>query len=395
MVGTAQVDDFAVFIKKVGYSVGVEALLQRATDFGERYGSVPSFREADWVWLVQERWRLKSANVGDVFGALGIARIHNHEVFPGPIGESLGVARQLLSGETFDQACRLLVGLAVVAADGDVFLNALRSKFERKATAKALVSMVRQKRDALFQCFQSARDREAVASAVSIERQRSNKGGRSSGGLAAMAKGSPLRERAQGLGLSKPIDVTFVEAPSEDYLHKITVSRKGWAESLDLFCGEDLTDAGVDFLSLLSKSGYSCEGGPYCVWPTTFEVEAKRFDARGLERLNLPSTWQFQSAVFRAMSGHLAEPVPGSWWIEDAAQVIARIYHAYRGLSQHRSMIRNEVPSYVAIAVSLARAFATQSRSHNVEAVLHSPLLESRGITVRKSKTIEFAITVR
>lgn len=395
MVGTAQVDNFAVFIKKIGYSVGVEALFKRAVDFGERYASVASFRDSDWNWLVHEKWNLKTANVGDVFAALGIVRVRNREVFPGPIGEALGIARKLLDEQEFEHACRLLVALAVVDADGDVFLNALRSKFDRDATAKALMSMVREKRDALFQIFQSTRDREAVAGTVSIERQRTNKGGGSTGGLAGISKGAPLRERVQGLGLPQPMDINFIEAPSGDYLHKITVSRKGWAESLGLFYGEDLTDAGLAFLSLASQSGFSCKDGTYCVWPTKFEVEANQFDARGLGRLNLLTTWQFQTAVFRALGGQVARSLPEPAAINESARDITAIYHAYRDLSQHRSMIRNEVPSYVVIAVLLARAYVAKTTAHNLEAVLQSPLLSEHGITVRASRTIEFAITVR
>ncbi len=394
MVGTAQADNFSIFIKKVGYSVGVESLLKRAADFGERYASVPSFRDSDWTSLVHEKWNLKTANVGDVFAALGIARVHNHEVFPGPIGESLGIVNRLLNPQDCKEACRLLVALAVVNTDGDIFLNALRSKFDKNATAKALMSMVRQKRGALFQVFQAARDREAVADAVSIERQRTNKGGGSSGGLAAVAKGSPLSERTQGLGLPRPLDINYVEEPSADYLHKITVSRKGWAESLGLFHGEELTDIGVTFLSVLSQAGFSSKDGTYCVWPTTFELEANQFDVKGLKRLYFLSTWQFQEAVFRALGGQFCLSLT-SVKIEKIAQEISVIYHAYRQLSQNRGMIRNEVPYYVVIAVSLARAYATNSTAQKIGAALDSPALVTHGITVRKSRTIELAITAR
>src|SRR5256885_724744 len=135
MVGTAQLANFAVFIKKVGYSVGLEALLSRSMDFAETYASVASLRESEWVELVHGKWKLKSAHVGDVFGALGIASIKRREVIPGPIGESLGIVRKLSSDQEFTEACRFLVALAIVNADADIFLNALKSSFDKDATA--------------------------------------------------------------------------------------------------------------------------------------------------------------------------------------------------------------------------------------------------------------------
>jgi hypothetical protein len=395
MVGTAQVDNFGVFIKKIGYSVGVEALLRRAIDFGERYASVASFRDSDWNWLVHEKWNLKTANVGDIFAALGIAKVHNREVFPGPIGEALGITRKLLDAHEFEQACRLLVALALVDADGDIFLNALRSRFDKRDTAKALVSMVREKRFALFELFKSTRDREAVAGAVSIERQRTNKGGGSPGGLSSISRGVPLQERVQGLGLPQRTDINLIDAPSPDYLHKITLSRRGWSESLGLFRGEDLTDAGLLFLSTASQSGLSCRDGTYCVWPTKFEVEANQFDARGLSELNLLTTWQFQEIVFRALGGTVSTSSPVANDIDELARDIVAIYQAYRDLSQHRNMIRNEVSSHIVTSVLLARAYVTKRTTKNIEAMLRSPLLAEHGITVRESRTIELAITVR
>jgi len=396
MVGTAQVDNFGVFIKKIGYSVGVEALLRRAIDFGERYASVASFRDSDWNWLVHEKWNLKTANVGDVFAALGIAKVQNREVFPGPIGEALGITRKLLDVQSeYEQACKLLVALAIVDADGDIFLNALRSKFHKGETAKALMSMVRAKRYALFELFKSARDRESVATAVSIERQRTNKGGGSPGGLSGIAKGAPLSERVQGLGLPQRTDINAVDAPSADYLHKITVSRRGWAESLGLFRGDDLTDEGFRFLSTASQSGLSCKDGTCCVWPTKFEVEANQFDHRGLDALSLLTTWQFQEIVFRALGGVASKAEPTTKEIDELARGIVEIYHAYRELSQHRNMIRNEVSSQIVMSVFLACAYVAKKPTKNIEAMLRSPLLSERGITVRESRTIELAITVR
>lgn len=390
MVGTAQADNFAVFVRKIGYSVGLESLLSRARDFGEAYASIPSFRDSDWTELVDKKWGI-SNNIADVFGALDLARVQNREVYPGLIGESLGIlAKQ--HGVIPQDALEFLIATAIVKSDGDVFLNGLRREFNEQETGKSLVRMIEAKREVLFEIFSAPRDREAVARTVSIERQRSNKGSASGGGLAGLTRSQSLSSKTQGLGLPQAIDVYKVDGPSPDYLRKVATSRRGWAESLGLFAKGRITAKGDHFLVGLADSGFAIADGTFLVWPTLFELASNQFRPASFQRLHLLSSWEFQLAIFHSLGGK----APFSRWEElDVSRQIGTIYETYRGLSQHRSMIRNEVSSNIVSSVILAEALASQGSVPDLDSAWKGDRSLSPSITVRPSKSIEYAITVR
>jgi hypothetical protein len=390
MVGTAQADNFAVFVRKVGYSVGLEFLLTRARDFGEAYANTPSFRDSDWTELVDKKWNITN-NIADVFGALDLARVQNREVYPGLIGEALGILAKL-HGVIPKEALELLIASAIVKFDGDIFLNGLRHEFNEQEVGKALVRMIEAKREALFEIFSVPRDREAIARTVSIERQRSNKGSASGGGLAGLTRSQPLGAKALGLGLPQAVDVYKVDTPSPDYLRKVSVSRRGWAESLGLFAKGRITPKGDRFLVGLANSGFAKADGTFLVWPTLFELESNQFRVESFQHFRLLSSWEFQLALFRSLGGK----VPFARWEKlNVSQRIGTIYEAYRSLSQHRSMIRNEVSSNIVSSVLLAEALANGNSAPDIGAAWQGKKSLIPSISIRSSKSIEYAITVR
>lgn len=391
MVGTAQADNFTVFIRKIGYSVGLEYLLQRAAGFGRAYASVASFRESDWDQLVRSEWGLKSSNIADVFGALDIARIQNREVYPGPTGEVLGILCKLNPDGPSQRSVDLAVATAIVRSDGDIFLNSLQAAFEEEATKVLLLRMIQSKREALFGVFTNPRERQAVSKAVSIERQKANRGSSSGGGLDALTRRASLDSTTQRFGLPRSTDIYEIEAPSNDYLRKITASRKGWAESLGLFSKGVITEAGNHFLLSLAEGGCAGPDGAFNVWPTLFELESNQFRPESFRGLGIMTSGELQALLFRSLGGDHREAVLD---VEQMAGKIAEIYGAYRNLSQHRSMIRNEVSSTIVSQVIACDALAKGGRIPNLESVWNSDM-SRYGITVRRSKTIEYAITVR
>jgi len=390
MVGTAQADNFAVFVRKVGYSVGLESLLARARDFGEAYANTPSFRDSDWTELVDKKWGITN-NIADVFGALDLARVKNREVYPGLVGEALGILGKL-HVVIPQESLEFLIASAIVKFDGDIFLNGLRHEFNEQEVGKTLVRMIEAKREALFEIFSVPRDREAIARTVSIERQRSNKGSASGGGLAGLTRSQPLSAKAQGLGLPQTIDVYKVDPPSPDYLRKVSVSRRGWAESLGLIAKGRITTKGDRFLVGLANSGFAKADGTFLVWPTLFELESNQFRAEGFQHFRLLSSWEFQLALFRSLGG---KALFSRWEKLEVSRRIGTIYGAYRSLSQHRSMIRNEVSSNIVSSVILAEALANGTSAPDLGAAWQGKKALIPSITVRPSKSIEYAITVR
>jgi hypothetical protein len=395
MVGTAQAADFAIFMRKIGYSVGLENVLVRAAEFGRAYASKESFRAADWVRLVRNVWNLKTDNVGDFFSALGIVRIVNREPILGPIGEALGILAQRVNEEEYQRAVKFLLLLTLVSHDGDVFLNALASGFKRKEFNSLLLQAIRTKRELLFGIFHNYQEQEAVFHAVAIDRQRSNRGSAGGKTLDALAKGLPLNARSTGLGLPQKLELTHLEEPSEDYLDKVLVTRRGWAEDLDLFQDGALTDHALSLLSTLRDHSFGTGAGSFLVWPTFFEIAKARFDRGTFSSIPLQSTLgQMRTLMDAHRKGEAFSPQPSPTG-ESLVQYVAGIYAAYRSLSQNRSMIRNELPLEVLGATWFAECCAERMYISLQSCQLSDPNLLSQGIVARTSQTIELALTVK
>jgi hypothetical protein len=393
MVGTAQAADFAIFMRKIGYSVGLEHLVSRAGGFGRAYAASESFRYSDWVRLMRESWNLKSDHVADVFASLKIVRVVNRDPIPGAIGEALGILARRLDGEAYERAVRFLVLLAVISHDGDIFLNALASGFRREEFQDALLQAIRSKREALFSVFGSYPEKEAVFHAVAIDRQRTNRG--SSGGktLDSLAKGRPLTDRTSGLGLPQKLDLTRLDEPSEDYLNKVLVTRRGWADSLGLY-HDALTDRGIELLSWLRERGFGQGAGPFLVWPTSFEIAKARFDLGTFSAIPIKSTLDFMQAVAEGLRGEPTKASSDSPTGKPFVSYVAAVYDDFRALSQNRSMIRNELPLEVLGATWYAEGEAIGTAVPLDQSRLETARPEE-GLVIRTSQTIELAITVK
>lgn len=396
MVGTAQAADFAIFMRKIGYSVGLEHLIARVADFGRVYGSIDSFRYTDWVQLVEKKWNLKSANIADVFGALRVVRIFNGDPIPGPIGEALGILSQRITQDEYERAVRFLTLLSILNQDGDIFLNALAASFERDKLLNLLLQLIRSKREILYDVFHSYQEQEAVYHAVAIDRQRNNRGSSAGGAsLGSLEKGRPLTVRSLGLGLPRKIDLARIEEPSDDYLAKVLVTRRGWAESLGLFSAGGLTSDGTRLLSVLRANNFGSGAGSFLVWPTTFEVSKARFELRTFGALHLKSTLETMHILLEALQGPIGSANAISKTSGDLARYIADVYAGYRTLSQNRSMIRNELPLEVLGATLYAEAFAKGLGVEVSPDSLRDEDLNKHGIVARSSQSIELAISVK
>ena len=69
MAATAHSDPYAIFIRKIGYSVGLENTMERITDLHAHYAANTDVTASSWKELVYgiDHWKLKSDNIVDVF----------------------------------------------------------------------------------------------------------------------------------------------------------------------------------------------------------------------------------------------------------------------------------------------------------------------------------------
>ena len=69
MAAIAQSDSYTIFIRKIGYSVGLEHTLDRLGNLYALYSSSKDVTVSSWRELVRgnDKWRLKSDNITDFF----------------------------------------------------------------------------------------------------------------------------------------------------------------------------------------------------------------------------------------------------------------------------------------------------------------------------------------
>lgn len=395
MVGIAQPENFSPFLRKVGYSVGLENTLSRFTDFCHLYSTTSQIKTSDWQSLVEGKWKLKTAHIGDVFGSLGIAQVTSQGVFAGPIGEAGAICLLLLDSPAEKaEALKHLFALSILLSDGDIFFNCLAAEFKPDEISKRLTGMILGKRQELYEVFTSQAEREAIAGAITIERQRSNKGGASKGSRLTLGAPAGLSGGLKHLGLPKPKDVHSMDPPSNDYLRHIVPSRREWARSLGL-CDKDgaVTAQGWRWLHRLGNVGYVFKSGEISLRPTKFDLEVNRLSSISQLVSFAPRTWGYVSMVAHGLA---TEDLSESDIFNSdlLATLTVRIFSAFRELSQDRRMMRNELPLHVALPAYMAIARARGEGLVDYDAWLRSDVLQRYGIKTRSSRTIEMGIIV-
>ncbi|WP_133117976.1 hypothetical protein [Burkholderia ubonensis] len=393
MVGIAQPENFGFFLRKVGYSVGLENTFGRFSDFCEEYSRTPQLKIGDWSNLIHHRWNLKTSNISDVFASLGIAQVTSQGIFAGPFGEAGAICVRLLDTKSErEEALRHILALSILLADGDIFLNCLAAEFQPDDISRRLMSMVLVKRQSLFELFKSQGEREAIAAAVTIERQRTNKGGASKVSRLTAATSAGLTGGLGHLGLPKPKDVYAMDPPSGDYIRHVIPSRREWARSLGL-CGKDgaVTSQGWHWLQCIGKAGFTFDSGEYSLRPTKFELERSRLASIRELMAHAPSTWDYVSLVSSGLT------VTDTWEKnsldnDEIAAITLCFFDVFRDFAQDRRILRNELPLLVALSAYMGISRARGESLIDYEAWLKCDLPQKFGIKVRSSRTIELGI---
>ncbi|KQU84554.1 hypothetical protein ASC78_08575 [Variovorax sp. Root318D1] len=389
MVGIVQPDDYSIFIRKIGYSVGLEQTLDRVIDFCEVYASRPQIKPGDWLELVFDKWDLKSANIADVFGALGFVTVKSGAVYPGLLGEAGALCvKQLDKTDERRRALQRILALAVLLADGDIFVNALIAGFEPEATADLLVKMVSNKRHRLFEMFTGQHEREAISSVVTIERQRQMVGTKKPG----IHRSEPLVEASRKLGLPAPKDVFKIDEPSPTYLRHMLTPRREWARSFGFLTDRScLSERGWSFLRHAAAMGFVAPGGECDFLPTKVELERARLSQFSTLYQRCPETADYVRLIGTAF-GTVWMPAQDQTTAQGLATLTRKLFMDYRELSQDRRLLRNELPYLTAIAAHMALAPASEETDYATW--LRENEWGELGVKVRSSRTIELGIIV-
>jgi hypothetical protein len=353
MSSIGQTDQFQVFMRKIGWSVGLEDTFQRLLQLTEVYDRNGDITAAAWNDLVHVTWGLKTVLVGDFFAALNVIRPTKTGVNVLPGLDMFAILKRTIPDETtYIEAAKLVFLVLLTENDGEIFLNCLASEFEPEAVSKALQRLIFFKRRQLFDIYKVPALQGAIARIVNIERQNTNRGSTGEGkSLNGQRRTASLERRREALTARPSLEVVI----SEDYLRKVPPRRRDWAKSLGL-CGLDghLTARGALAIQELRAAGWATPDGDFVIWPMNHEILRLRLNAAQLGHLTL-DYWTFVQTLAVAMGAVAASGTTSESIIEKAIEVLQRQFLAYQSLNRPKALLRREFPltiAYVTIAAT-------------------------------------------
>lgn len=396
MAATAHADPYAIFMRKIGYSVGLENTVDRISELVGTYLRDKDVSVASWRELVSspEHWHLKTTNIADVFRSLRLIHRTAGDVLVLENLDALAIASTVLDRPSHVADARaFLVLWAMLVNDGELFVNLLLAGFEERKIEQVLTSMIHRKRAALATVVKSKESMARINRIINIDRQLSNRG--SAGGarsIASLKRTEPLGSVSSSFRPSTRSDeIVF----SGDYFRKVPPRRRDWARDLGLWAGDaGLSQRGKEFISALTESGYVEPEGGFTFWPMDYEMRRSGFYANQLPR-KPKSLWTTLLDFAGAYSGVTVRESVGS----DASEtvtLIREIMGVYKTLHVRKAMLRRELPILVAYPVVVACAAATGAPVVNLpDAIAAEQRGEHRRIAFRRSRHMGGALTVK
>lgn len=395
MVARAQSSDFAIFMRKIGYSVGLEKTLSRLGDFARLYGSRDTLSLGDIKRLLHSEaphgWGLKAQNehILDFFRSLDVVTVRGGDIGILELGEALGILWNLQDEHAFQNTLRFLFAHALVVADGDIFLNALAARFDEVEFAKAASRLIEHKWSVLELVFHTPQQRALIYKAINIEVQENNPGSRGHAGSRVGPLGNRLAKKAGPLAAG---DVARPEIHiSSNYLAKALGRRRAWAISLGLFSDETgMTPLGENFLNRLVAVGFC---GPNCMatWPLSHELAVPLFMSLPLpDDVPRLSSWDLLLAVGRGMAllgDQLREASPKEM---DQLLTVMKTFHS---LNLSKAMVRNELAIRIAYRCLLALSIGDEAVPDYPHMIDDEQLRPSPRIIARASRVAELALS--
>lgn len=402
MAATAHSDPYAIFLRKIGYSVGLEFTAERVDGLASRYLQDRDITAASWHELVtgsreEGNWgRDKSAekHIGDFFSSLRLIRRTSGDVLALENLDAIAIASELLDEEDEIRAARDFLFLwAILVSDGEIFVNLLLANFEEQTIKNRLSAMMLNKRSQAVEYLKGKASAQRINRIITIERQEKNKGSAGGGqSVTSLRRTEPLQpERTAGSGTNEDNEIEF----SDDYFRKVPPRRRDWAISLDLWDEEKgLTKRGQDFLDGLRKNGYIDGRDCFTYWPMDYELVRSGFrpDLFGDETNTL---WTCLVDFAEAYAG-LRVKAKAETDADSAVGLIGEMIEVFRSLHVRKAMLRRELPITIAYPAAIAVACA---RGEPVLDLPSSIVAEQKGekrrLALRSSRHTGGALSIK
>ncbi len=387
--------EFTVFIRKIGYSVGLEHTLERLNDFARLYGGQDILSYADINRLLHSPkpsgWGLDRNNehILDVLRSLGVVDVRRGEVAVLEAGDALGMLMHLQGdGDAFQNSAKFIFAHSLALTDGDIFFNALAACFDPEEFARRLLRMIEFKWTLLEGHFSSSHQRAAIYSAVNVEAQENNPGSRGKGALGNAPDPGRLRQARGALAPQVRRPEPKISGP---YLAKALPRRKAWAISLGLASETGVPTAkGERLLKTLADTGYC---GPSCIamWPLRHELLSPAYMALRDAEFPTLDSWSFMLLIGRGMDLLGAADAEGG---EAELMLLRRLVQAYRTLNTSKSIVRTELPARVAYRCVLSLSMGRDSVTNYPALIDEEQRSPSPRIVARPSRLAESALSV-
>ena len=397
MAATTPSDPYAIFIRKVGYSVGLEQTLARLRSLQERYLTDGDLTVASWEHLV-EGWGLRTGNIADVFRALGFIHRTTGDVLVLDNLDAAAIAVSLLSEEEDKNVARSMILLwAILLADGELFVNFLLSDFREDFIRQRLTTLTRHKQKILTAALPGRDVARRLSRIVAIERQPTNRGSAGAGAgdsLVSVVRREPISSWMRTDPLHQDGTISPDVNISDDYFRKAPPRRKDWARTLGLWSDDlGLTARGRRFVSALRCLGYVNNDDTFIFWPMDYELIRSGFKPTLLS--DSRTLWDALTDFAKAYAD-----VDVASFSESDTDVVADTLRTmdrrYRALHGRKAMLRRELAITVAYPVSVALAAAQGRCVPDFPAAIREEHHRLRPrLTLRRSRLTGGAIAVR
>lgn len=396
MAATAHSDPYAIFMRKIGYSVGLESTLERMSHLEEMYTRDRDITLPTWNELVSgsEHWNLKSDNIADVFYSLRLIQRIPGDILILENLDALAITNTLLKeAQQRDTARAFLMLWAILVNDGEIFVNFLLAGFEEEQIKRTLRAMILHKRAMLSAVFGEKESTKRISRIITIERQEGNKGSAGAGqSVSSLKRTIPLQaKKMRGIDATEPDAIEF----SEDYFRKVPPRRRDWARSLGLWENKNgLTQRGKEFITRLTETGYINEKGLFIYWPMDFELVRAGFRPDLLGECT-KSLWDCLVDFGYAYANLYISPNSSSD-ADDAVALIREMIEVFRKHHARKAMLRREIPITVAYTAAVACACAMEKPILDLPtAIAAEQKGEKRRLAFRQSRNTGGALSLK
>lgn len=394
MAAIAHSDTYTIFMRKIGYSVGLEHTLDRLNDLHDLYSSSKDVTFSSWRELVYgiDKWKLKSDNIVDFFYSLRLVQRISGDLLILENLDALTIACSMLESEQEKQRAREFILLwAIMSNDGEIFVNLMQAGFEEKKLKEILTSMINKKRTILKEVLPGRDSHKRINRTVNIERQVKNKGSTGMGkSVTSLYRTEPLQATSTR-SLSEQYNNSDVEF-SEDYIRKVPPRRREWARSLGLWDNKfGMTKKGSNFLKELKNLGY-IDDGVFIFWPLDYELIRAGFKRDLLK--NTKCLWQslvdFGSAYADLRVSSPAENDP-----DDTVLLIGEMMRIFQNHHVRKLLLRRELPTTIAYPAIVAFALARGKPVIDLPSALEAEQIgDKRRLAFRTSRNTGGAISI-